>query len=120
LKGTEQTYILATFNGDRTTVTMGANRTVTLGGVLSYGTPPSKSTDCSHRVANAKLNIQSLNSDGKTWTTVATVSTHDADPDNPIPTFTVGMFPAKLTYENPASSSFLPSKRFYSPYYRRM
>jgi hypothetical protein len=99
LKEGQQTHILATINGDRTTVTIGVGQYVSLDGVLSYGTPPTSWLDTSHGIKDATINIQSLNSEGNTWSTVATVSTLDADPDNPIPTVSVGMFAAKLTPE---------------------
>ena len=37
-----------------------------------YGTPPDSSNYYSHGIQGATVNIQSLNSDGQTWITVAT------------------------------------------------
>lgn len=99
LRGRQQTYILATINEDRTTVTMEVGQNASLDGVLSYGTPPTSWLDTSHGIQNATINIQSMNPDGKTWSTVATKSTIDADPDNPFPMSTVRMFAATLTPE---------------------
>jgi len=74
VKGVQQTYLLF---GDGTTHTdtMRINQHVDILGVLSYGTPPTSSMDSSHGIPDATVNIQSLNSDGQTWTTVATEST---------------------------------------------
>ena len=72
----QQTYILTTLgDGDATAVTIGVGQSVYLRGVLSYGTPPNSSHDTSHGIPDKTVNIQSLNSDGQTWTTVATKST---------------------------------------------
>ena len=95
MKGRQQTYILATLN-DKKTLIVGVGQSVPLGGVLSYGEPPTSSVGSSHGIANATLNIQSLNLDGRTWITVA-VTASETGLDNPILVSTLGWFAVKLT-----------------------
>ncbi len=80
LRGIKQTYLLAKFRGEVTAVTMGVGQYTYLDGVLASVTPPTSSQDFSHGIPNATVNIQSLNSDGKTWTTVATKTTWSTIP----------------------------------------
>jgi hypothetical protein len=69
----QQTYIHTTLGtGEATAVIMGVGQSVYLCGVLSYDTPAASSMDVSHGIPNATVYIQSMNSDGKTWITVAT------------------------------------------------
>ncbi|MGB8311955.1 MAG: hypothetical protein WCE81_08850 [Halobacteriota archaeon] len=75
VRGGQQTYLITTLNfGNATTVTMWVGQYVWLTGVLS-STPPTSWCDTSHGIANKTVNIQNMNSDGKTWSTVATRST---------------------------------------------
>jgi len=79
----QQTYILAILNGNATTITTEVGQSVYLHGVLSSGTPPTSWRDSSHGIPDVTVNIQSMNSDGKTWTTVNTTRTN---PPNEYPT----------------------------------
>jgi hypothetical protein len=74
MRGGQQTYIVF---GDPTTngITMGVGQHIAILGVLTYGTPPTSSFNSPHGIPDATVNIQTLNSDGQTWTTVATKST---------------------------------------------
>ncbi len=95
-RGNQQTYLAAYLGlDDATALTMGVGQYTYLYGVLSVGTPPTSSNDYSHGIGNARVNIQSMNSDGKTWSTVAThITSADASvPGMPL----VGFFSAKLT-----------------------
>ena len=100
VRGQQQTYILATLD-DKTTATTGVGQSVSLGGVLSYGKPPTSSIDSSHGIPDATLNIQSLNPDGRTWRTVATTITDHFTGNSPLGPLlpTVGWFAVKLTPE---------------------
>ncbi|MGB8310980.1 MAG: hypothetical protein WCE81_03830 [Halobacteriota archaeon] len=80
MKGRQQTYILATLN-DKTTVTVGVGQSVPLGGVLSLR-PQTSPYDTSNGIPNATVNIQSMNSDRKTWSTIATKLTWADDPQD--------------------------------------
>jgi hypothetical protein len=91
LKGKQQTYLLATLNGDRTTVTIGVGQDVSLDGVLSYSRPPTSWLDTSHGIPNGTVNIQSMDFGGKTWTTVYIGRTLNN------PGFLPGSFAVKLT-----------------------
>jgi len=84
VRGKQQTYLLArffffapTFYGEATTLTIGVGQSIHLKGVLSYDTPPTNSTDYSHGISYKTLNIQSLNSDGETWSTIGTSGTSE-------------------------------------------
>jgi hypothetical protein len=72
----QQTYILATLNGNATTIAMGVGQSVYLHGVLSSGTPPASWRDSSHGIPDVTVNIQNMNPDGNTWTTVYTTCTN--------------------------------------------
>ena len=101
MKGDQQTYLLF---GDETTnaVTIGVGQHFVTGGVLSYGTPPASSDDCSHGIERATVNIHSLNSDGQTWTTVATEITIESVNQHKITTKEdsfAGFFTVTLTPE---------------------
>ena len=72
VRGGQQTYLLCSdTQRNATALTIGVGQSVDLRGVLSSGTPPT-SFDSSHGIPDATVNIQSMNSDGRTWTTVAT------------------------------------------------
>ena len=66
----QQTYLVAYLRNNQTAVTMGVGQSIWLNGVLSSDTPPSSANDTSHGIPNATINIQSLDPDGKTWSTV--------------------------------------------------
>jgi hypothetical protein len=70
VRGNQQTYLVAYLRNNRTAVTMAVNQSTYLYGVLSAGTPPTSANDTSHGIPNATINVQSMNSDGKTWITV--------------------------------------------------
>jgi len=74
-------------------MTMGVGQSVSIWCLLSHGTPPTASFDISHGIANATVSIQSLNSNGKTWTTVAIRTTGFSCP----PTDTTGEFFVTMT-----------------------
>ena len=82
VRGGEQlTHIHATLGiGEATAVTMGVGQYTYLRGVLSHGVIPTSSDDCSHGIPNAMINIQSINSDGQTWTTVDNEHTLESVP----------------------------------------
>ena len=107
LKGGRQTYILArffffapTFYGEATILTMGVGQSIHLKGVLSYDTPPTNLTDYSHGIPYKTLNIQSLNSDGKTWITVCTCGTSESGAfDVKLTPTAVGVYTYQITYD---------------------
>ena len=70
VRGNQQTYLVAYLRNNHTAVTMAVNQSIWLNGVLSVGTPPTSVNDTSHGIPNATINVQSMNPDGKTWTTV--------------------------------------------------
>ena len=70
VRGKQQTYLAAYLRNNQTAVTMAVGQSTYLYGVLSSGTPPTSAYDTSHGIPNATINIQSMSSDGKTWTTV--------------------------------------------------
>jgi len=73
---------------------LGVGQWIYFSGVLSPGTPPTSSFDTSHGIPNMTVNIESMNSDGKTWSTVATRITDSNSGPGPS---LLGMFSAKLT-----------------------
>jgi len=110
----QQTYILAILNGNATTITMEVGQSVYLHGALSSGTPPTSWRDSSHGVSNATVNIQSMNSDGKTWTTVDTKRTNLPNDYPGAGTFIliltpkdVGAYTYRVTYDG--DSQYAPS-----------
>ena len=99
--GRQKTYILATFSWDANTtaITMGLGNSIYFNGVLASDTPPTSAVDHSHGIPNATVNVQSLNTDGETWTTVATKTTWSTIPPSEYsPELNVmGEFMAKIT-----------------------
>ena len=84
-RGGQQTYIAADLGVDcAKAITIGVGQSVYLNGELSYDIPPTDSWDYSHGIANKTVNIQSMNPDGQTWTTVATRTTLPDDPQTGI------------------------------------
>jgi len=82
---TKQTYILArfcffapTFSGEATTLIIGVGQPIHIKGVLSYDIPPTNFTDHAHGIPYKTLNVQSLNSDGETWSTIGTNGTFES------------------------------------------
>jgi hypothetical protein len=69
-KEKQQTYLIAYLRRNQTAITIGVNQSIYLYGVLSAGTPPSSANDTSHGIPNATINVQTMNSDAKTWSTV--------------------------------------------------
>ena len=90
VKGVQQTYIFAAIGGGKT-VTMGVGKNVSVDSILSYGTPATSWQDTSHGIPNAIINIQNMNSDGQTWSTIDTSITQSSSSTN------VGSFTVKLT-----------------------
>ena len=93
---------------------MGVGQYVDLRGILSSGTPPASPYDYSHGIANATVNIQSMNSDGKTWTTVDTKRTNLPNDYPGAGTFIliltpkdVGAYTYRVTYDG--DSQYAPS-----------
>jgi len=81
-RGQQQTYLRISITGDakpknkdETTFTAGVGQNVYILGVLS-STVPTTSQEPPQNGIDAFVNIQSLNSDGNTWTTVATRETN--------------------------------------------
>jgi hypothetical protein len=70
VKGKQQTYLVAYLRRNQTAIIIGVNQSIYLYGVLSAGTPPASANDASHGIPNATINVQSMNSDTKTWVTV--------------------------------------------------
>ena len=99
MRGNQQTYLTAWLGGGDATTTIGIGQNTYLAGALSSGAPSTSLTDLLHGIANATVNIQSMNSNGG-WTTVATRIT-DADStslDVQSLSFSIsGEFSAKLT-----------------------
>ncbi len=80
--GGQQTYLLISIcgdeapkNKDQTTFTAGVGQNVYILGAITSGIPPATSSEVPSNGINATVNVQSLNSDGKTWTTLATHNT---------------------------------------------
>ncbi|HXY87628.1 MAG TPA: Ig-like domain-containing protein [Candidatus Acidoferrales bacterium] len=115
LKGGRQTYIIArffffapTFCGEATILTMEVGQSIHLKGVLSYDTPPTNSTDYSHGIPYKTLNIQSLNSDGETWSTVGTLGTSESGAfDVKLTPTAVGVYTYWITYDG--DSQYAPA-----------
>ena len=90
LRGGQQTYIILYYMGNgATTLTMGVGQYTYLYGILA-DTPPANLADYSHGLANKTVNIQTLSSDGKTWSTVYTYYHTLCQPDD------MGAFMVKL------------------------
>lgn len=116
----QQTYILArffffapTFYGEATTLTVEVGQSIHLKGVLSYDTPPTSATDYSHGIPYKTLNVQSLNSDEKTWSAIGTYGTSESGAFDVklIPT-AAGVYTYRITYDGdsqyaPASSNIV-------------
>jgi hypothetical protein len=72
--GKQQTYIDA-YLGNARAITIGVGQSIYLGGILDL----SPTFSPGHGIPNATVNIQSMNPDGKTWSTVATRITEAVD-----------------------------------------
>jgi hypothetical protein len=70
----QQTYLVA-YLRNQTAITIGVDQPVYLGGILDV----SPTFSPGRGIPNATVNIQSLNPDGKTWSTVATRITEAVD-----------------------------------------
>ncbi|MGB8310976.1 MAG: Ig-like domain-containing protein [Halobacteriota archaeon] len=81
MRAGQQTYLAICFGvllppySGTTADTIGVGQSITLSGVLASDIPPINPMDDSHGIPGATVHIQSMNSDGQTWTTVATRNT---------------------------------------------
>ena len=90
VRGNQQTYLVAYYRNNQAAITIGVGQSIYLGGILDL----SPNFSPGHGIPNATVNIQSMNPDGKTWSTVATRITEAVDQHG---SGTNGFFVVELT-----------------------
>jgi len=110
VNGKQQTYLEA-YLGDATAITIGVGQSIYLSGILDL----SPNFSPGNGIPNAMANIQSMNSDGKTWSTVATRITEAVDQQGHGGTLFIvkltptvaGVFTYRVTYDG--DSQYAPA-----------